>query len=85
MTQAVDPAQRRYHNRVTHLQARQSANLARGPKGIAAVWWDQARAYATRAERDGDPEMWDYLARALENWCQQAEEREQQRKQGHAQ
>ncbi|AXQ57798.1 MULTISPECIES: hypothetical protein [Streptomyces] len=72
------PEERRYENRVRHLQARQNANLARGPKGVAAVWWDQARVLALRAERNGDPAMWDHLARTLENWCQQAQEREQQ-------
>ncbi|MFD5493368.1 hypothetical protein ACFWH4_10675 [Streptomyces sp. NPDC127091] len=79
MNQALTPEQRRYQNRVSHLQTRQQANLTRGPKGVAAVWWDQARAYAARADREGDPEMWDHLARTLENWCQQAEQREQQR------
>ncbi|MFC8408613.1 hypothetical protein ACFUG9_34370 [Streptomyces griseoincarnatus] len=79
MTQALTPEQRRYQNRINHLQARQSANLTRGPKGLAAIWWDQARAYAARAEKDGDPVMWEELARALENWCHQAEQREQQR------
>ncbi|MFC9954266.1 hypothetical protein ACFVIN_28140 [Streptomyces prasinus] len=79
MSQALTPEQRRYQNRISHLQARQSANLTRGPKGVAAVWWDQARAHAARADREGDPEMWDHLARTLENWCRQAEEREQQR------
>ncbi|GAB2966155.1 hypothetical protein [Streptomyces heilongjiangensis] len=79
MTQAVSPEQRRYQNRLMHLQQRQAANEARGPKGIAAAWWDQARAHAARAEREGDPAMWDHLALTLQNWCQQAEEREQQR------
>ncbi|GAA0924893.1 hypothetical protein GCM10009549_45660 [Streptomyces thermoalcalitolerans] len=79
MSEIVTPEQRRYANRVRHLQARQQANLARGPKGLAAVWWDHARAIATRAEREGDPALWDHLARTLENWCQQAEQREQQR------
>ncbi|MBZ6086579.1 hypothetical protein KVH15_37045 [Streptomyces olivaceus] len=78
MNEVVTPEQRRYENRVRHLQARQTANQTRGPKGVAAVWWDQARALATRAERNGDPEMWDHLARTLQNWCSLAEEREQE-------
>ncbi|MFI8093748.1 hypothetical protein ACIF9R_36485 [Streptomyces sp. NPDC086080] len=78
MSEVVTPEERRYANRVRHLQARQAANAARGPKGVAAVWWDHARAVATRAERAGDPELWDHLARTLENWCYQVEQRDQQ-------
>lgn len=78
MSTAISPEERRWQNRVRHLQARQAANAARGPKGVAAVWWDQARAIATRAEREGDPELWEHLARTLENWCYQAEQRGQQ-------
>ncbi|MGA5606190.1 hypothetical protein ACPCUF_35130 [Streptomyces griseoincarnatus] len=78
MSQALTPEQRRNENRERHLQARQAANLARGPKGIAAVWWDQARAAATRAERSGDPEMWNHLALTLKNWCDQADRRHQE-------
>jgi hypothetical protein len=77
VSQALTPEQRRYVNRVRHLQARQAANLARGPRGLATVWWDQARAIAARAERRGDPQLWEHLARSLENWCQQAEQHEQ--------
>ncbi|MER6789513.1 hypothetical protein ABT330_33690 [Streptomyces sp. NPDC000658] len=82
MSQALTPEQRRYQNRISHLQTRQSANLARGPKGLAAVWWDQARALATRAEREGNPEAWEELARALENWCHQAEQSDPQQHAG---
>lgn len=78
MTTALTPEERRWQNRVQHLQARQQANAARGPKGVAAVWWDQARAAATRAERAGDPTLWEHLARTLENWCYQVEQRDQQ-------
>ncbi|MFI1962436.1 hypothetical protein ACH46L_31715 [Streptomyces althioticus] len=74
MTTALTPQERRWQNRVRHLQARQEANRARGPKGEAASWWDYARAIATRAERDGDPELWNHLARTLANWCQQTEQ-----------
>ncbi|WP_406127997.1 hypothetical protein [Streptomyces sp. NBC_00989] len=75
MNHPLTPEQRRYQNRTEHLQTRQNANLARGPKGIAAVWWDQARAVATRAEREGDASVWDRLALALTNWCDQEDQR----------
>ncbi|MEW1604985.1 hypothetical protein [Streptomyces sp. NPDC093808] len=78
MSEVVTPEQRRHMNRVRHLQARQAANQARGPKGYAAAWWDHARALATRAEREGDPALWEHLARALENWCHQVEQRDQE-------
>ncbi|MGA5552629.1 hypothetical protein [Streptomyces pseudogriseolus] len=74
MSEVITPEQRRYMNRLRHLQQRQEANQARGPRGVAASWWDHARAIATRAERDGNPELWDHLARALENWCRQVDQ-----------
>ncbi|MEU0289915.1 hypothetical protein [Streptomyces sp. NPDC006147] len=74
MTTALTPEERRYHNRLRHLQQRQEANRARGAKGEAASWWDHARAIAARADREGDPALWEHLARTLANWCHQAEQ-----------
>ncbi|MEU1312587.1 hypothetical protein ABZ419_27360 [Streptomyces cinnamoneus] len=53
-------------------QARRSAHWAerqrrqveeRGPSGLADAWWDRARAICK-----ADPELWNDLARTLENW-----------------
>ncbi|GAA2639855.1 hypothetical protein [Streptomyces axinellae] len=71
------PEERRRANRLRHLMARQEQMAARGPKGVAASWWDHARALAAEEERGArydpgaDPgAAWQDLARALENWCQ---------------
>ncbi|MEV0477508.1 hypothetical protein [Streptomyces prunicolor] len=69
MTQDSTAAQRSIANQLKHLQERQSAHAKNGPKGIAAAWYDRARSVATKRERAGDPEAWNQLARALENWC----------------
>jgi hypothetical protein len=72
----VSPEERRAANRFRHHQERQERLAARGPKGVAASWWDHARALAARHEKHvrevggGDPDAaWSDLARALENWC----------------
>ncbi|MCX4411631.1 hypothetical protein OG840_61815 [Streptomyces sp. NBC_01764] len=53
-------------------QARRSAHWAerqrrqvevRGPAGLADAWWDRARALCK-----ANPELWNDLARTLENW-----------------
>ena len=71
MTTPAAPADRRRANQLRHWQQRQAAQAARGPKGVAASWWDRARAIATQeARQSGSDEAWSDLARALENWCQ---------------
>ncbi|MTE22613.1 hypothetical protein F0L17_26660 [Streptomyces sp. TRM43335] len=67
---ASPAAARREENRRRHLAARLAAQGQRGPRGVAAAWWDQARAVAAAQERAGRPEAWDDLARFLENYCQ---------------
>ncbi|MFI9214304.1 hypothetical protein ACIGW7_40015 [Streptomyces sp. NPDC053253] len=53
-----------------HWAARQERQLAeRGPRGLAEAWWDRVRAQCRAAEEKGDPELWNVLARTLENFC----------------
>ncbi|WP_149561542.1 hypothetical protein [Streptomyces cacaoi] len=71
---APPPADRRQANRLRHWKARQAAQAARGARGIASSWWDQARAVATQTARAAPPEdnpdeVWNDLALTLENWC----------------
>jgi hypothetical protein len=69
--ESVPAAERRQANRARHWHARQQREAARGPRGIAASWWDRARAIAAEQERaDGNQEAWNELARFLENYCQ---------------
>jgi hypothetical protein len=71
MSTTIPPQDRRRMNQARHWAARQEAQAARGPKGVAASWWDRARAIATQQARAGDGDAaWADLARALENWCQ---------------
>lgn len=72
----MSPEERRAALRLQHHAERQQREAARGPKGVAATWWDHARALAARHEKEarrsgeGDPDAgWHDLARALENWC----------------
>ncbi|MFJ3914400.1 hypothetical protein [Streptomyces vinaceus] len=52
-----------------HWAARQERQLAeRGPRGLAEAWWDRVRAQCRAAEAKGDPELWNVLARTLENF-----------------
>ncbi|MEU6946612.1 hypothetical protein ABZ957_15490 [Streptomyces sp. NPDC046316] len=52
-----------------HWAERQAQQLAtRGPKGLAEAWWDRVRAQCREAEAKGDPELWNVLARTLENF-----------------
>jgi hypothetical protein len=47
-----------------HWEERQRRQVAaRGPAGLADAWWDRARAICK-----SDPELWNDLARTLENW-----------------
>lgn len=69
MTQAIDPAQRRLLNQLQHLQEKQEAHAARGPKGVAAAWYDRARSLAAKQEKQQNPAAWNDLAATLQNWC----------------
>lgn len=67
--------ERRAANRRRHAEQRQAAQAARGPKGVAYAWYEQARSVAAAASKrataaGGDPdEPWNDLSRALQNWC----------------
>lgn len=63
-------AERRAANRRAHAEARQQEQAARGPKGVAAAWWDRARTVAIEQERQGNPAAWDELSLFLSNYCQ---------------
>jgi hypothetical protein len=50
--------------RSAHWAERQARQVqARGPAGLADAWWDRARAICK-----ANPELWNDLARTLENW-----------------
>ena len=82
MAQQMTEAQaRRMANRRRHWQERHERQAARGPRGIAASWWDRARMIAAaqeemaRAAGESDPEAaWNELARWLENFCARYEQ-----------
>lgn len=63
------PAERTAANRRRHHEERQASQTARGPRGVAASWWDHVRAVAAAQERAGHPEAWDDLILTLENWA----------------
>ncbi|MFB7453994.1 hypothetical protein [Streptomyces sp. NPDC056194] len=69
MDRPLSAAERREFNRHRHAETRQKEQLARGPKGVAAAWWDQARMVAAEQERAGNPAAWDELAQFLSNYC----------------
>ncbi|MFJ1536391.1 hypothetical protein ACIOFV_50310 [Streptomyces mirabilis] len=69
MTQAIEPQRRSAANQLRHLQERQQAHAARGPKGVAAAWYDRARSLAAKQEKQGNEDAWNDLAAALQNWC----------------
>ncbi|WP_405749985.1 hypothetical protein OHA19_10490 [Streptomyces sp. NBC_00012] len=62
-------AERRAANQRMHAEARQREQAARGPKGVAAAWWDRARMVAIEQDRKGNPGAWDELALFLSNYC----------------
>ncbi|MGA4803580.1 hypothetical protein [Streptomyces lavendulocolor] len=77
MTTAQRPmtaAERREANRRRHAEARQQEQASRGPKGVAAAWWDTARMIAAEQERRGNPAAWDELAQFLANYCARYEQ-----------
>ncbi|MEV6080988.1 hypothetical protein AB0L80_38705 [Streptomyces sp. NPDC052069] len=65
----MTPAERREFNRRTHAEQRQQRQAERGPRGIAAAWWDRARMVAAEQESNGNPAAWDDLAAFLSNYC----------------
>ncbi|MFE7620939.1 hypothetical protein [Streptomyces sp. NPDC057496] len=61
-------AERRAANQRFHAENRQREQAARGPKGVAAAWWDRARMVAIEQERNGNQGAWDELALFLSNY-----------------
>ncbi|WP_042404512.1 hypothetical protein [Streptacidiphilus carbonis] len=54
----------RQARRAAHWAARQSRQVElRGPAGLVDAWLDRSRAICK-----ADPELWNDLARTLENW-----------------
>ncbi|NGO48650.1 hypothetical protein G6048_43455 [Streptomyces sp. YC419] len=57
--------QAREARRAAHWEERQRRQVeARGDAGRADAWWDRARAICK-----ANPELWNDLARTLENWA----------------
>ncbi|MDT0412742.1 MULTISPECIES: hypothetical protein [Streptomyces] len=66
--EAQSKAERRAINRRRHFEKRAAERGARGARGLAESWMEQARAVAAERERGGDPEAWNDLARTLSQW-----------------
>lgn len=69
MSEHDGPADRAQRNLREHGTRRREQAAQRGPRGVASVWWDEARAVAARIERSGDSEAWNRLCRVLESFC----------------
>ncbi|RPK69986.1 hypothetical protein EES45_36310 [Streptomyces sp. ADI97-07] len=64
MEQPLTMAEARAARQAAHWEARQRRQVAaRGDAGLADAWWDRARAVCK-----ANPELWNDLARTLENW-----------------
>ncbi|MEU3094805.1 hypothetical protein ABZ690_08285 [Streptomyces sp. NPDC006967] len=64
MQQVPSISEVRRDRRAAHWAARQARQVqARGDAGLADAWWDRARALCK-----ANPELWNDLARTLENW-----------------
>ncbi|MFJ7069894.1 hypothetical protein [Streptomyces sp. NPDC101115] len=70
MQQPMTKEQRRAYNRQQHAAARQQAQAERGPRGIAELWWDEARRIARERAEKGDHAAWNDLAMTLKNFCE---------------
>ncbi|MFI6513643.1 hypothetical protein ACIBCT_39070 [Streptosporangium sp. NPDC050855] len=62
-------AERRAYNQRQHAENRRQLVADRGPRGIAELWWDEARKIARHRAAQGDEEAWNDLARTLSNYC----------------
>nr|WP_258310235.1 hypothetical protein [Streptomyces sp. FT05W] len=62
-------AERRAYNQRQHAVTRQQAQQDRGPRGVAELWWDQARKLAGDRVDQGDEAAWNDLAVTLKNYC----------------
>ncbi|MFF0170243.1 hypothetical protein [Streptomyces prasinus] len=65
MQQVPSAADDRQARRAAHWAARQRRQVEmRGDAGRVDAWWDRARAICK-----ANPELWNDLARTLENWA----------------
>ncbi|MFD8026948.1 hypothetical protein ACFV6G_41905 [Streptomyces lavendulae] len=62
-------AERRAYNQRAHAEARRELVAERGPKGVAELWWDEARRIARERAAQGDETAWSDLALTLSNYC----------------
>ncbi|MEF9908634.1 hypothetical protein RJT17_00130 (plasmid) [Streptomyces sp. P5-A9] len=62
-------AERTAYNRRRHAITRQEQQQDRGPRGVAELWWDQARKLAGDRAKQGDETAWADLAVTLKNYC----------------
>jgi hypothetical protein len=63
-------AERRLYNQRAHAAQRQQQLADRGPRGVAELWWDEARRIARERAALGDDSAYDDLALTLTNYCQ---------------
>ncbi|WP_340564503.1 hypothetical protein [Streptomyces sp. GSL17-111] len=68
MPQPMTREQRRAYNRQRHALTRQQAQAARGPRGLAELWWDEARRIAREHAANGDETAWNDLSTTLKHF-----------------
>lgn len=68
MSQPMNAAERRAYNQRQHAAQRQ-AQAAGSPRGVAELWWDEARKLARERAAAGDDTAWSDLALTLTNYC----------------
>ncbi|MFF3127783.1 hypothetical protein ACFVRD_37065 [Streptomyces sp. NPDC057908] len=72
MEQVPSISETRRARRAAHWAARQRLQVEeRGDAGLADAWWDRARAICK-----ANPELWNDLARTLENWTARNDRRD---------
>lgn len=69
MSGPMSSAERRVYNQRLHAEQRQQ-QAAGNPRGVAELWWDEARKIARDLAADGDDGAWNDLAMTLTNYCQ---------------
>lgn len=74
MSMPMNKAERRQYNQRRHAEERHAAATARGPQGVAEVWWDEARSIARERAAKGDESTWNDLALTLTNFCERYRE-----------
>ncbi|MER7126717.1 hypothetical protein [Micrococcus luteus] len=66
----MNSSERRAYNQRLHAEQRREQVADRGPRGIAELWWDEARRIARERAEQGDERAWSDLALTLTNYCQ---------------